>query len=349
MITQTVARLSRPVLPLREVPPMEAVSHLARRHVEACSENRGKVVPCLYHPFMAAAQAAFMDHRTLVLSPDMFWLLVVQGLAHHVNCKVEELRQLFVRHEGRKLIEIRRDDFVKGSPENPWNEAFEIFSREIGRAIGERNHSNLVAEFSTTGPVEKAAGEVVLMGAMKEYFDYEVHTLCGIPQVTLEGEAADWTKLRDKTETLGAAYDLDWWTSGILPILSAIAKNAAGADDPGLWRDFYKWNAGSGRTFITGWITRFFPYLRDQAGEATRRNWTLESSSKDGITTSNLPGGLTCVPFRWLYLDREFDMAFLAGFTAFTQDETLAVRPKIGWGVGEEGENGGFESPGREG
>jgi hypothetical protein len=41
-----------------------------------------------------------------------------------VNANAERLRGKFVRHEGRADITIRRDDFVKGSSENPWPEVF---------------------------------------------------------------------------------------------------------------------------------------------------------------------------------------------------------------------------------
>jgi hypothetical protein len=41
-------------------------------------------------------------------------------------------------------------------------------------------------------------------------------------------------------------------------------------------------------------------------------------------------------PFRWLYLDKTFDMDFLGGFVGVAQDpETLALRPEIGWAVRE--------------
>ena len=49
------------------------------------------------------------------------------------------------------MIEVERDDFVKDSPENPWSELFGEFSDAIRVVIGERNYSNIVVTFSTTG------------------------------------------------------------------------------------------------------------------------------------------------------------------------------------------------------
>jgi hypothetical protein len=41
-------------------------------------------------------------------------------------------------------------------------------------------------------------------------------------------------------------------------------------------------------------------------------------------------------PFLWNYLERSFDMEFLGGFVGVAQDqETLTLRPEIGWAVRE--------------
>lgn len=308
---------------------------------------------------VAAVNAAFCDHRPLVLSPDMFWLLICQGLARHVNANSESLRRSFVEHDGKAKIIVRRDDFVKGSPENSWSEVFAEFSAQIKNHIGEENHANIVASFSTTGSIERAANEVVLMDTLKSYFKYEFHSLCGIPEVALEGTAEDWSELAKRAERLGSAYDLGWWTIRITPILERIARNAAGAHDPQLWQDIYKIDSMSGGPYINGWLVVFFPYLqttgffhldsnervedvneiyekRDQLRKQTidTRNWRLVQDTNRGITTPNFPGGLCRTPFIWRYLVHTYEMEFIAGFIAFTQDsKSLAVRPKIGWAV----------------
>ncbi len=93
--------------------------------VEACSRYHIQLVANVcFHPVVAAVHLAFNDHRPLVLSPDMLWLLVAQGFANHVNANAEVLRPRFVKHRGKVTIKVRRDDFVKGSPENPWPEVF---------------------------------------------------------------------------------------------------------------------------------------------------------------------------------------------------------------------------------
>ena len=65
---------------------------------------------------------------------------------------------------------MRQDDFVKGSAANPWPEVFDEFSEQIRKHIGDKTHDLLTPEYSTTGPVEKAAAQVVLMDSFKKYF-----------------------------------------------------------------------------------------------------------------------------------------------------------------------------------
>jgi hypothetical protein len=124
--------------------------------------------------------------------------------------------------------------------------------------------------------------------------------------------------------------------------------------EPAFWRSLYKLNDQSGGAVVTGWITTFFPYLKDprdgRAGVPVERllgegrvpvEELIDPSTGrtrwgflHGPTLEAFPGGLSKVPFRWEYLGRFFDMEFLAGFVGVAQDpETLGLRPEIGWAV----------------
>jgi hypothetical protein len=170
--------------PLEEVPYKEAVENLLKtaapsrriRSVEASARYHGKLLAGVpFHPVVAAAHRAFMDHRPLCLSPDIIWLTICQGVANHINAHGEELRSRFVSHEGKFQISVRRDDFVKGSPENPWAEVIEELSNKVKEHIGSV-FDLFQPTFTTTGPVEKAALSIVLLDAMKSYFDYDMMT-----------------------------------------------------------------------------------------------------------------------------------------------------------------------------
>ena len=290
--------------------------------------------------FVAAVNTAYALHYPLVLTPDAIWMCIAQGLAQHINANAEKLRSMFVEHEGKKEIVVRRDDFVKGSATNPWPEVFDQFSEQIRKNIGEKTHDLLTPEYSTTGPVEKAAAQIVLMDSFKEYFRYTVMTMCGIPEITLEGTVDDWKKLRDRACGL-AEYDLKWWIEALKPILDQFVAAASGRVDQKFWSTIYKQQGGSGGPYITGWIVTLFPYLGRSPNLSRNRyltNWQAKGSFA-GVTTSAFPPGVVSTPFKWLYYTTDFPMYFYAGFMTVTQDpDSLAIRPEIGWAVADEKE-----------
>ena len=324
---------------------------LSRSNLEAVIQNRiGRVKPECFsklantpiadgyikNGFVSAVHIAYSSHYPMVITPDAIWMCIVQGFAKHINENAEKLRHLFVEHESKKKIVVRRDDFVKGSPANPWPEVFDEFSQQIRGHIGEKTHNLLTPDFSTTGPVERAAAQVVLMDCFKEYFAYELHTRCGIPEVTLEGTVDDWKRLRERALRL-TEYDLEWWTKPLEPVLDQFVAAASGKIDQKFWSSIYKHTGGSGGPYILGWIVTLFPYIDD------RRNPYLSSWNKHrhfgGMKTNNFTAGIVSTPFKWEYFDNVFPMYFYAGFMAISQDpRSLALRPEIGWAVADEKE-----------
>ena len=195
----------------------------------------GSFVDCYNGPqdmpgFLQAIHSAFAYHFPLMLSPDDVWVTIAQGFALHVNTNAEALRKQFVQHEGKEYIEIQRDNFRKGSPDNDWIGGFDEFSDKIAKFIGTKRDL-LVSKFSTTGIIEKAASEVVLMGAMQSYFEYGCRTCCGIPNITLLGTVEDWVSIRTRAQALGE-FDCVWWIDNLLPVLDQFVAAAQGKADP---------------------------------------------------------------------------------------------------------------------
>ncbi len=336
------------------------------RPVAACSQYHGHLAAGVqYHPVVAATTRAFDDHRPLTLSPDIIWLMIAQGFAHHVNANAETLRRRLVRHSGRLGLRVRRDDFVKESPENPWPEVFEAFASQIQRHIGDETYALLRPTFSTTGAVERAAADVVLLGTMQSFFCYWFYSMCGIPTVVLEGSVADWRSVAARARDL-ARFDLGWWIDTLGPILDEFVEAASGRVHRRFWQSICKIEQQSGGPFINGWITAFFPYLKTEEGTAVAPSGWLSkggpglqhvlypSSEEESSTTvltededdelppgpkaDAFPSGLARVPFRWIYgresRPMEYPMEFLGGFVGVRQDAgTLALRPEIGWAV----------------
>src|SRR5262249_6294224 len=141
-----------------------------------------------------------------------------------------QLRARFVRHQSKAKITIERPDFILGQP-NPWPEAFSLFSDGIAAHVG-KLRDLVVADFSTTSPVERAASEVLLMDAFQGYFEYEMRAGCGIPQITLLGTPDDWRSVRQRASML-SEFELAWWTRSLLPVLDQLVETAEGRVDQG--------------------------------------------------------------------------------------------------------------------
>jgi len=284
------------------------------------------------HGLLSAIHMAFDQHRPLSLSPDAFWLTISGGLATHINLNAEKLRKKFVDFEGKKKIIVRRDHFVKGSPDNDWEGCFDEFSDKISDYIGKKRDL-IVCNFSTTGVLEKAASEVVLMDAMQNYFDYICRTLCGFPSITLEGEPEDWQKLIDKASYM-SEFGLEWWTDHLLPVLEKVKESAEGNVDKDFWRSLYKIGGGSGGPYVTGWVNTLFPYLvRDRKNPFVEK-WNT-GGGFSGNNPDDFPLGISSVPFVWEYLGTDIKMKFVAGLVGAAQDDDFTIRPQAGWAVME--------------
>jgi hypothetical protein len=318
----------------------EALNERLGGKVESCCDYHGTVVKeVYYHGLLAAVYTAFSEHRPLVLSPDMIWITIMQGVAQHMTIHAEHLRERFVRHKGRLALTVDISHFLKGSPENPWEEAFAGWSGKIREHIGEELHEALVGGFSTTGPVEKTVNEIVLMDIFERYFHYVAVGICGIPEITLEGTVEDWTRLRERVEVL-KRFDMEWWLDHLRGICDEFVRAARGQIHLEHWQGICKLRKAYGGDIINGWIAKLFPYLREfPGGPARRQNPIFETG--EGFSSLFAPTGLSKVPFVWTIphlggkVDR-YDMEVIGGFTGVEQEkETMALRPKIGWAVKE--------------
>ena len=335
----------------------EACSPFPRKAVtEKCNTEHVSPVN-INNGLIAALHLCWSNHYPLVLTPDIIWLAIAQGFAHHVNANAEKLRDRFVEHEGKKTLTVTRSDLVKGSPQNPWPAVFDEFSEQIRRNVGDKVHGMLTPSFSTTTPVEKAASQVVLMNSFKAYFNYMIRCICGIPAITLQGTVRDWETLKEKASSL-CEYDLNWWVDAMIPVLDQFIEAASGKVNRDFWRKIYHQHGGRNAyrpgPYVSGWILSFFPYYESWKNNShvLVRNEYLnmwneveptEHNDEDqrGLTHRQFLGGVVSAPFTWVDVPRkcEYLMHFYAGFMVVSQDpESKALRPEIGWAVADDKE-----------
>jgi hypothetical protein len=332
-VTFAVSDVEKADLRLKQNTYRDVIEEWLSSSVEACSMRTAALVYSDIHPLVGAIHHAFAGHRPLALSPDHIWLLLCQGLAEHIKANAERLRPLLVSHSDKKNLSVQRDDFVKGDALNPWPEVFSAFSKQI-RDHAPAVYDKIITTFSTTSAVEKAAMEITLMDAMRPYFDLFTMTLCGIPEITLEGTPDDWMAIVDRFQSF-RDYELGWWVDSLTPVLKQFVQAARGSADRDFWCSMYKRNDQSGGPYITGWIIRFFPY--EMTFDGTARNPFVERDPQniwEGLRASHVPLGISKAPFEWQYYLQTFNMEFVAGFVGIQQDDiTLTLRPEIGWAV----------------
>jgi hypothetical protein len=322
-------------------------SHAKRlSRLEQAYASEARLVACTdVSPLVQMAHDAFYEHRPIALSPDAVWFTIAQGFATHVNLNAEALRRRFVKHDGRLKLVVTRSDFLLGQP-NPWPEAFAAFSAQIAEHVG-KLRDLVVADFSTTGPLERAATEVLLMDAFQAYFQYEMFAGCGIPRITLLGTPDDWRSVRRRAQML-SEYGLEHWTAALLPVLDRIVATAEGADDPQFWRSFFHYESGSMGSALTGWIQVLFPYLVDwETKRPTVPNETMSTWRQNfaksprgwqdtpGPSLAQMPGGLASAPVGVTDVRTgvRHEMRFVAGMFGVVEDAAGVLSPEFGWAI----------------
>ncbi len=276
---------------------------------------------------------AYAQHQSLVLSPDMIWLLISQGFARYVNAHAEELRSKLVNHEGKKTLVVQTDRSIYDAP---WPKLIDEFSSQINQYTKKDIAKTVTANFTTTGQVERVASQITLMESVKSYFEYVVMRIaCGIPSITLEGTPDDWRSVLKKTKQL-EPFGLGEWVKGLEPVLEEFIRAAEGKPNRPFWQGIVKKDrvkelvggayVSTGKTTqLDGWMLKFFP-------------------NEDGLTldsvpnTKKMPTERVRVGFKFNEYDEkgkllgQMPMELWAGFIGATEDAaTNSLRPKIGW------------------
>jgi Domain of unknown function (DUF4419) len=335
--------------------------------IDAASQGTGMLVQSFQANAIAEAIVrAYADHRPLVLSPDMIWLLIMQGFSAHIDTNSERMRPYFVDFKGKQLIEIKRgSDWIKGNPNNDWPGIFEEFGQKIAQKTKNGIASTCTPQFTTTGIAEKAAFEVSLMQSMKHYFDYKFTVSCGIPEITLEGTPEDWALLEKHAAEL-AQFDLAWWIDPLKPILAEFTKASKGEVNADFWDNMVKYRSYSiicsSQPFLSGWMLHFFPYYQGKPNpwvanpaqvKKFEKAFTGTEKEKNSferkivepeqfglptLTVSDLPSSMSAAPIEFNYHETPYNYELLAGAIGIRQDDrTFALRPEFGWRVLDKG------------
>ena len=288
--------------------------------------------------FFKCMVQAYADHRPLVLSPDMVWLIISQGFSRYVNAHTEEMRDLLVFHEGKmELVTISNNNILL--PNGDWKLLLNDFSACIAKNTKGELADLMTANFSTTGITERIASQVSLMDVVKKYFIYtRISASCGIPSITLKGSPEDWQKVLDKVCSL-KKYNLEKWVSDLEDILKEFVKASKGNHNTSFWQSIVKkrridqikagnWCLTDPKkiTYLDGWFLKFFPNALGETPDSV-------------VWNHDMPQEMVRVSFRQVLTDPDsgmpldtIPMQLWAGFVGVEEDaKTNALSPKIGW------------------
>ena len=287
--------------------------------------------------FFKTVVRAYAEHRPLVLSPDMIWVLISQGFARYVDAHAEEMRDMIVSHDGKMDLAVQTDKDLL-TEETDWEQILSDFTARIHENTKGDIAKTITADFSTTGVTERITSQITLMETMKNYFDFiVVYLACGIPNITLKGTPDDWQKVLDKTQQL-EQYDMTEWINSLKPILREFVRASNGKPNQKFWKNMVKKNdpnklIGGGCDFreptqLDGWILKFFP-------------------DENGLTLDQVPHNHK-MPSERVYVDfiyqiispadgtvlSETPLQLVAGFIGTEVDrQTHTLTPKMGWVV----------------
>ena len=284
--------------------------------------------------------AAYKNHYPITISPDMIWILIMQGFSRFMEKYENLVRERFVNFTGKKDLKLER---LQYSPYNAskevWDGIIKEFVQKIGNNVGKEVVDNLECDFSTTSAVAKVTSQVCIMSAMKQYFTYRVLMAgCGISSITLEGSIKDWEKIKSKLEFLSTKA-LKWWTKHLIPIIDNIITTKKYYSTYGQLNqeliDFWKGMIrlkGEGDLYdphmINGWIVKFIPNLRGE--KPTIYEELLETNVPDQIISC--PMEITWLSMQGKRVD--FSCSLFSGFYGMVQDKkTFNVKPVIGYAI----------------
>jgi len=264
------------------------------------------IYPCFGNGFVGAAYRAYSHHHHLVIKPDDIWVAITTAFSLYVSTHAEKMRDVFVSHSGKKELVVKAEGSLYTTDyDDLISQTSDLIDKYTKGDIREWIEPN----FSTTTLTTKIVGKVVLMGAMKKYFDYKCCLLqCGLPKVTLEGTLDDWISIGTKVSKLNTfgVEKLTEWMKVLYLIIAEFVNSYSATESPKKYKgkvnnDF--WNrivtqtgGGSGTQYLSGWILAFIPF--NIQGKYVLNDYETIVTTHDfgKVDTGNIPSSTVEVP-----------------------------------------------------
>ena len=268
--------------------------------------------------FVHGSILAYSQHHHLQIRPEDVWFAIISQIGFYINCHAEDLRGMFVAHEGKKELEVK---FHMG---DRYTVDFGVFAQKMSNLIDENVLDPGLREwvlpaFSTTTEHDNIVASILLMGVTQKYFDFKCSMVCGLPSVTLLGQNSDWQLIYsrlDKFETFGT--EPSQFCKLLRPVISHFVKSfdePTSDDTISFWQRIAHHHENfSGPSYYSGWITAFC-FWREDGHSLYESTGGLEL---DGVTyhrveSNEVPPGYSSVPVKVDDNGDVFDSTMVAG------------------------------------
>lgn len=314
------------------------------------TQRSDSLIPLNSNGLMETIHVCYDQHRPLILSPDIIWLTICQGVSIHVNQHFDSLEAVvFVKDKPDKLI--ARNDSLENEPKQ-WATLIADISNQTKKYTRNNLYDFFVPTFSTTTAEITTAYQITLLEVFKDAFAYIGESGCGIPSITLRGTTKDWESILTKLEVLDQ-FNLSAWKNELKPIIRQFIAASNGNVDLVFWKDIYKYALEYNGMYTTGWSIKFFPYLNSTKGERVwddahsadrvyksyRSNPFLYGKDYRNSTLSlgAFPNDISEVNLVWKnYTNgREKEMVLYAGIIGAQQNSEKSLEPYISWAIAD--------------
>lgn len=300
--------------------------------------------------FIQTIQQSYDDHRPLVLSPDVIWLAITQGVSIHINQNFKTLEKTIFKGEKPKKLIVRNDSLQYGAKH--WEKLIATLANDASQYTNNDYYSFFVPKFSTTNKTNTTAYQITLLNSYKKAFTYVGESGCGIPIIKLKGTKSDWEKIYKNLETLDK-IGLSDWKEELKPVIKEFINIYDNKINKKFWQDMYKSMSEYGAFYISGWVVKFFPYLEEE-GNQESNDYNIEHGGfkvakkfirnkyiygdmhyLSTLSTDDFPSGIVDIDVTFNnYFDNTTEKYNIyAGFFAIKQEKDKSLEPIISWAI----------------